>query len=200
LERKGFTRETRPLTPCAKIWAKALACLAGALIIFLTFIPAADFGHNKSSWSPAWMAVYITFSRPLWAACWAVITLLCYYDYLPVINGFLAHPSWAPLARLTYGAYLVHPMAVELACGRALQFYTFQSLDLIYRWCGNCVFAFLGSLVLWFLVERPCMTIFSPGAARTQKAPSNVKAPSSVLVSVQNMKPVDPSQDLENPR
>merc|ERR1712100_230610 len=93
---------------------------------------------------------------------WAVLTILCYYGYMPVLDGFLAHSFWTPFARLTYGAYLVHPLVIKLAAGRALQFYTFDTLGLAYRLVGNCGAAYCGSVLLWVLVERPCMTIFSP--------------------------------------
>merc|ERR1712232_805653 len=154
---------TRPLqgTPQQKAWAALLAVLSFATLLFIILFPATDFGKQKNSWGDVVSAIYLTFSRPLWAACWAVITLLCYYDLIPLVNGFLAHPWWTPLARLTYGAYLVHPMVIKLAAGRSHQFYNFSMMDLMYRTAGNCVMAYMGAAALWVLVERPAMTITS---------------------------------------
>jgi len=162
LEQRGITRETRPFTVSARMFAVASAAFAGAVLIFLTFIPCTDFGNNKDSWGTLVSVLYLSLSRPVWAMCWAAMTLLCYYDFLPLINGFLAHPYWAPWARLTYGAYLVHPLVIKLAAGRSLQFYTFNSWDMAYRFTGNAIMAYSGSLLLWILVERPCMTLFAP--------------------------------------
>jgi len=154
---------TRPLqgTPQQKAWAALLAVLSFATLLFIILFPATDFGKQKNSWGDVVSAIYLTFSRPLWAACWAVITLLCYYDLIPLVNGFLAHPWWTPLARLTYGAYLVHPMVIKLAAGRSMQFYNFGVMDLGYRWVGNCIMAYAGAATLWVLVERPAMTMTS---------------------------------------
>jgi len=174
LEQRGITRDTIAKTALKRMSAIAGAALAAALLIFITFIPGSDFGENKNSWGSVANVLYIALSRPVWAMCCAAITLLCYYDFLPMVNGFLAHPYWTPLARLTYGAYLVHPLVIKLAAGRALQFYTFNSWDMAYRWSGNTIMAFSGSVLLWCLVERPCMTLFSP-ARKSQTQQKNDK-------------------------
>jgi len=174
MELRGITRETRPFTRSAKMAATVAAALSGAVLVFLTFVSATDFGDSKESWSLLTSVLYIDFSRPAWAMCLAVLTLLCYYDFLPLLNGFMAHPYWTPLARLTYGAYLVHPLMIKLAAGRSLQFYTFNAWDLTYRFMGNAIMAYSGSVVLWVLMERPCMTIFSPAQKpRSKKANSS---------------------------
>merc|ERR1712070_779545 len=120
-----------------------------------------DFGDGKDSWGSVVSVLYINLSRPVWAMCWAAIALLCYYDCLPRVNTFLSHSFWTPLARLTYGAYLVHPLIIKLAAARSLQYYTFSSSDMTYRLLGNIIMAYSGSTLLWVLVERPCMTLFS---------------------------------------
>merc|ERR1719321_1196777 len=135
---------------------------AVALLLFVIFIPATDYGEHAKEWSVVTNTLFVNLARPLFAAGWAVITLLCYYGYVPLLNGFLSHPCWTPLARLTYGAYLVHPLVIKLSAGNAMQFYTFNSMDLLYRFTGNALLSTLGSVCLWALCERPCMTIFTP--------------------------------------
>ena len=34
---------------------------------------------------------------------------------LGLVNSFLSQKFWAPLARLTFGAYLIHPMLIFIA-------------------------------------------------------------------------------------
>merc|ERR1719498_380420 len=175
LEKRGITRETRSWSTKAHMLAAIAAVAAVALLLFVIFIPATDYGEHAKEWSIATNTLFVTLARPLFAAGWAVITLLCYYDYVPLLNGFLAHPCWTPLARLTYGAYLVHPLVIKLSAANATQFYTFNSMDLLYRWTGNTVLTTLGSVALWTLCERPCMTIFSP-AKKGKKAKPTAQA------------------------
>lgn len=173
LEKKGFTRETRPSTRRAKAFAILIACIAGTLLVGLIFIPVTNYGSHKNSWdqAPLATALYITFSRPLWCIGCAAVVLLCYYGYLPIVDGFLAHPCWTPLARLTYGAYLVHPILCWVGMGRAMQFLTFTFMGLMSRFFFNCVVGFSVSVVLWVLIERPCLVLFSPSTKpRAQKS------------------------------
>eukprot|EP00438_Fugacium_kawagutii_P031107 Skav231827 [mRNA] locus=scaffold136:104649:109706:- [translate_table: standard] len=138
LEDKGITRETqqserRPLL--ATLAAAAMLCL-------IIFIPATDFGNAKNSWNDFESILLLDVGRVAWALSWAVITILCYYGYLSWTNAFLAHPGWTPLVRLTYGAYLLHPLAQAL---------------------GNCLMAYASAVALWCLIERPIMTLTTAG-------------------------------------
>jgi len=174
----GITRETRSTTRFAKGMATLAAALSAGVLLFVIFIPATNFGSSANTWSMFVNVLFIDFSRPLWTMAWAVLTILCYYGYMPIMDGFLSHRFWTPFARLTYGAYLVHPLVIKLAAGRALQFYTFDSLGLAYRLVGNCTAAYCGSVLLWVLVERPCMTIFSPAKKKPAGAKAAPKTPS----------------------
>lgn len=190
----GITRQNRVHTIKTRIAATAVFLLCLAVLVFIVVFPATDFGKHKNDWSDMLSAIYLTFSRPVWAFVWAVITLLCYYDYLPIVNGFLAHRAWTPVARLTYGAYLVHPIVIKMTAGNETQYYNFSNMDLFYRWFGNTALAYGGALVLWILVERPTMSFTSmllkskkPAAQSTaQSSPKEEKpasAPQRVAVS-----------------
>lgn len=43
----------------------------------------------------------------------AVVATLCFRGDAPALNAFLGHPFWVPLARLSYGAYLIHPIVLN---------------------------------------------------------------------------------------
>merc|ERR1719502_987522 len=165
--------------PYARIPAYFVGTMTAWLLVI--FIPATDYGEHAKEWSIATNALFVNLARPLFAAGWAVITLLCYYDYVPLLNGFLSHPCWTPLARLTYGAYLVHPLVIKLSAGNAMQFYTFNSMDLLYRFTGNALLTTMGSVALWALCERPCMTIFSPSKKGKNGKRNSAAVPSAAI-------------------
>ena len=62
--------------------------------------------------------IYITFSRFLWAACMAVVVFACHNGYGWFINSFLSMKIWTPLARMTFSAYLVHPILLTVVYGQ----------------------------------------------------------------------------------
>lgn len=155
MEKSGITEQTGM---CGPVTATLLWIFAVVVLIFLTFIPATDHGLHANSWSKVSNLLFLTLSRPLWAVCWAVITFLCYYGHAPITNTLLSHRFWTPFARLTYGAYLCHPLVIKLAAGCAVQFYIFSGMDMVYRSLGNIICAYSCSFVVWCMLERPMMT------------------------------------------
>jgi len=145
------------------LWWAALIILT-----FITLIVFCDHGNFRNSWSDMESFFYLTFSRPIWAACWALLTFLCYYGHAPATNAFLAHRLWTPFARLTYGAYLCHPLCIKLTAGCLVQYYTFSGMDLTYRMMGNTLLAYSCSFVVWCVIERPMMT-FTTALIKSKK-------------------------------
>jgi peptidoglycan/LPS O-acetylase OafA/YrhL len=166
MEEMGITKQTGWVGP---VTSTALWSFAMAFLLFLTYSPATDHGNHRNSWNDSTSFIYLNFGRPAWAACWALVTILCYYGHAPMTNALLAHRFWTPFARLTYGAYLCHPLVIKLAAGNAHQYYTFSTMGLAYRWCGNIVCAYGLSFAVWCLVERPMMT-FTSALLQSKKA------------------------------
>jgi len=88
-----------------------------------------------------------------------VVTLVCFYGYLPFVDGILAHGIWTPFTRLTYNAYLVHPLFIKLVAGNAADYYYFEGMELAYHSLGNIAGAYAGAVVVWCLVEKPFATL-----------------------------------------
>lgn len=124
----------------------------------IVIIPFTDQGLHHDDWSDTASFLYLTFARPLWGVCWALLTFLCYYGQAPITNAILSHRFWTPFARLTYGAYLCHPLVIKLSGANAVQYYTFSNMDLLYRFAGNLILAYFGSFLVWCYIERPVMT------------------------------------------
>jgi hypothetical protein len=98
MEEKGITTRTGWV---GNGMATALWWTAMIVLTFITFIVFSDHGNYRNSWSDMESFFYLTFSRPIWAVCWAIVTFLCYYGHAPATDAFLAHRFWTPFARLT---------------------------------------------------------------------------------------------------
>eukprot|EP00929_Paragymnodinium_shiwhaense_P118803 TRINITY_DN9070_c0_g1_i1.p1 TRINITY_DN9070_c0_g1~~TRINITY_DN9070_c0_g1_i1.p1 ORF type:complete len:776 (-),score=136.85 TRINITY_DN9070_c0_g1_i1:516-2798(-) len=172
MENSGLTRDRMASFP-GTVNSLRACCTAGCgFLLFMVFIPHTDFGYDKDSW-PTWANVmYINFGRMAWSASCGALTLACYYGATPWMDGFLSHWAWTPLVRLTYGAYLMHPVVIKLMAGNARQFYTFSAEDLTYRLIGNCILAYAASAVLWCMMERPVMTVVSASLKKKKGQPA----------------------------
>lgn len=164
-DKYGLQRGTQPRSARAVVLARIAFMLALGVIFFLLFITYTDqdggFGSSKvmSNWSTEASATYLTFGRPLWACAHAVIALACYFDYIPFVNGFLSHWLWSPLTRLTYNAYLFHPLMINFRCGLAVQYYQFTTWTLLQNLLIDSTLAYVCAAVAWCLVEKPAATL-----------------------------------------
>ena len=62
--------------------------------------------------------VYITFSRFAWGIGLALLVFACHNGYGGLINTFLSMKIWTPLSRMTFNAYLVHPIVLTIVYGQ----------------------------------------------------------------------------------
>eukprot|EP00058_Branchiostoma_floridae_P004078 XP_002589566.1 hypothetical protein BRAFLDRAFT_81523 [Branchiostoma floridae] len=84
-------------------WIVGTAC---ALVAFFTPFGAPEanlLGH------PAWKA----FERSLFATGVAWVVYACCVGYGGIITEFLSWSGWLPLSRLTYTAYIIHPIIIQ---------------------------------------------------------------------------------------
>jgi peptidoglycan/LPS O-acetylase OafA/YrhL len=110
-------------------------------------------------------ALYIVLARPAWAALLALLAF-CWFEgpkagVTGVVGRFLSAPAWVPFARLTYGAYLWHPVVIKLLAGRRGAYYHFDAVDLLGRFALNAALAFACATATFLLVERPTISLVS---------------------------------------
>lgn len=133
---------------------------AGVALLACVFLPLSDY-RDPESW-PGWAnGLFLTFSRPVWATGLGIITTACMLGRLPRLNAFLASPRWVPLARITFGAYLMHPVVIKWFAGTATASYHFSLHYIVSSGVFNAVCAFALATVLWLVVERPVMNVES---------------------------------------
>lgn len=181
-DQRGLRRGTEPRSRSARMIVIAVCMAATALMVFCMWWIGLDFpggsGSSKKadSWSGLANAVYITFSRPLWGLGLTIIAVACYFDYLPFFNGALSHWLWTPFTRLTYGAYLVHPLVVKLAAANETNYYTYSVADVLFRTGANAVLAYTGAAVVWCLVEKPMASLTGLLLPKSKPRPAKVPA------------------------
>ena len=138
-----------------KTWGAAAVTALFACVL----APLSDY-MDPESWSPWANATFITLCRPMWAAGLGIIATLCAAGQLEGLNAFLA-PT--PFARLTFGAYLMHPVVIKWFAGTATSSYHFGWRYMMAHALFNSAFSFLFAAIAWLLVERPVMSAMKRG-------------------------------------
>ena len=90
------------------------------------------------------VAVYNAVQRTLWGLAVGWVALACSTGRGGVLNSLLAWPGWKPLSRLTFAAYLLHPV-VAMAFSACLG-------QLLYATAATAAYQFLGVLALSLLL------------------------------------------------
>eukprot|EP00794_Sanderia_malayensis_P019239 gene19239-21167_t len=85
-----------------------------ALIVALlvTYGPYTAFETGGHPFSNVENILYGTFSRFAWGLCVAWVIYACHFGMGGPINSILSWKAFIPLSRLTYNAYLVHPLII----------------------------------------------------------------------------------------
>ena len=147
-------------------WGKVLEFASFGIIILFLWLPVLSREMNDH---PAFTVLYQTFSRNLFSGAVAYLALVCLEkSYLSrVLNLIFSNRFWYPLAQLSYSMYLLHifPILVLVQLGvNAMQQYPerydythWEAMSLIcFYYTG---LTFLGSVVIYLIIERPIMNL-----------------------------------------
>ena len=102
---------------------------------------------------------YNSLSRTAWGMCLSWVVIACMSGYGGPVNSILSWPIWAPLGRLTFGAYLVHPIVIYVYYFNLMTPLHFTDLTMIYMFIANLVLSYLVAFIVSMAVEAPMMQL-----------------------------------------
>lgn len=167
LNDRWISDESRPPRISAPALRSTLAAAAVGLLACV-FGPLSDY-MDAESWPPWLNGAFLTLCRPVWAAGLGVVATACGLGKAPRIDAFLAAPAWTPLARLTFGAYLMHPVVIKWFAGTATASYHFSPHYMVSCALLNATCAYALAAALWLVVERPTMNATSASRTRVRE-------------------------------
>lgn len=136
----------------AFLWCLSIG--AGLAVIYLMW-PA-----NKGILpTVAEAAAYSALARTVWSLCIGWLILACRYGYGGFVNHILSWSFFEPLNRLTYCAYLIHPVVMNVYYGSTESAVMFSASYLIYSFMGTLIISYVLSLLLTMLFESPCINL-----------------------------------------
>lgn len=196
-DKRGLRRGTEPRTFQAKMVVYLVCFIALVVCLSMIFLPYTNSAGpgptatalKEGRWTELENALYISLARPAWCMCWLVWTLACYFDYLPLMNTIFGHQMMTPLANLTFGAYLSHPIIVKIIAGNMDEFYTYTAAESITRCMAFSILAYSVATCCWCLVEKPFATL------TTWLVPKGKKKPGAKTTQTSTMSEVSTSSD-----
>ncbi|XP_022104547.1 nose resistant to fluoxetine protein 6-like [Acanthaster planci] len=107
---------------------------------------------------PQYAAVmYTTLSRAGFVMAVGWVAFSCVVGYGGPVNSLLSWSFWAPLSRITFGAYLLHPILIYAFYTSAKSQYHFTYIMLASTFIANMVLSYAAAFILSIGVEGPVM-------------------------------------------
>ena len=102
---------------------------------------------------------YYSLNRTVWGVCLAWIVIACVAEKGGPVRQILSWTIWAPLGRLTYAAYLVHPIIIMVYYDNFLSTLHFTDLTMVYAYIGNVVMTYGIAFIVSMAVEAPMIQL-----------------------------------------
>lgn len=103
-------------------------------------------------------ALYNSLSRTSWSVGLAVMIYLS-VSSSGVIGKFLSWSFFVPLSRLTYAAYLIHPILINLYYRSLQRGIMFSHFEMFVYFSGAIVWVYLVSILLFLFIECPLVRL-----------------------------------------
>ena len=99
--------------------------------------------------------IYNMFTRTVWSIGLALLVFVCHYGYGGIVNKFLSMKFWIPLSRISYNAYLIHPLVLSVIFGSTRKPVYYEDYSLTMYACGIVVLSYGAAAVVSVFVEFP---------------------------------------------
>lgn len=143
----------------SNVVVRATMYVVGAALMLLMVFAYYPIDNHADELSKTFNALFLTFSSSLFVLGMTLLLLPALIGRNRAANWFLSLDVFTPLARLTFGAYLVHP-AYMLFYSFNTQRGEFTTINQgIMNFIVWLVAAFATSVVCTLLIESPCMKL-----------------------------------------
>ncbi|CAE8627626.1 unnamed protein product [Polarella glacialis] len=178
--------------------ALLLQLLSFVAMCFVVFVPVTRYRCSSllactsvetAPWSKMANVLYPTFCHLLWGLGLGCLMLLCFLRAPGTwwINSLLGHTAWQPPMKLSYMAYLVHPLVLVFFYCVQDQSVHYQDVWLVLNFVAISAFVFLAAFVLWICVEQPCANVTGRQHSSSKQGWANTRSVVAVVVVVPNV-------------
>lgn len=94
-----------------------------------------------------------------WSLVVGWILFACQYGYGGPVRRFLGSRFWRPLSNLTYGAYLVHFLTLQLFFASQRHMVYYSTLNMMAFFVAQLFFTYAVALLIAMLVEVPLLRL-----------------------------------------
>lgn len=144
-------------------WVRYLCYFSGLALlnffIFAQYDAYRDVENGWSSWSDSQNVLFLGFNHAGFALGLTLLFQPVLQGFSPLLQWLLAHPLWAPAARLTFCVYLVHLHLILAYFLNAKAAYWVDDLNVGIDVVFSIVISYSAAVILTLLVESPFLAL-----------------------------------------
>jgi len=143
-------------------WVLAIGYVVSAIAMLVTVYGTQSLYASFSGgpgWTEAEQILYISFSRFVFVGGVAFLMHACFCGYGGILKSLFESSIWTPLARLTYTAYLLHPVIIWVVYSNRTQIFHYDGFIHADEFLAHTVMAFAAAAVMFVLLEKPMMNL-----------------------------------------
>ena len=174
-----FFYNKKPSFPPLINWLLYLTVWMSAVVIAIPTVYGLQDGFYGHVFSQPENIIYTMLARTSWGVALALMIFACHHGYGGPIDSFLSMPFWVPLSRLTFNAYLVHPIILDVLDGSQRDAIYYTDITFVPYIIGSVVLSYGAAAVVSVLVEFPVanveMAVFKLLGVRLRESATQAK-------------------------
>ncbi|GIX82805.1 nose resistant to fluoxetine protein 6 [Caerostris extrusa] len=153
----GFLLSAKQKIPLGK-WVQIIGwCLATTCCTLVVYGTWKWNSGNLPEWYIS--VAYATCSRAVWSLGIAWLVVTCYAGYGGIVNTILSWHGFIPLSRLSYLAYLIHPLLMYLYASYVRSPFYFSQYVVVYLYFGHLCVTFGLAFIFSLTFELPFLNL-----------------------------------------
>ena len=136
---------------------KIIAVVVCMMIIVVTVLaPYESYSFvNEDRWPAINLALYLAFGVSFYVMALATLIVMASLGLIPFLSGFFSLQPFRFLSKLTYSAYLVHPLIVHGVYASSGSTLFYSDVYILSMFLTFIALTFAGGLIMYLVVERP---------------------------------------------
>ena len=154
-----FYYEYKPKLSKLANWMIYLSLWLASIAIGISAVYGLYGGFQGRVLTGAENILYNMLARSGWGVALAIVLFACHHGYGGPINSFLSMPFWIPLSRLTYTAYLMHPIVLFAIVSSERDTFYYTDVTIAVYIAGTTVLSYGAAALVSTFVEFPVANI-----------------------------------------
>ena len=136
-----------------------LQVISVGVLLTVMYLPTSAYAAVPNPWSKLANTLYTALGRPAWGLAIATLMLVCSLSRRNYMNRILSVGAWEPLSRLSYAAFLLHPVILEVLNFSRTDYFRASPSSIAVCFAAAVTLSFSVSGVLFLAVEQPAKNL-----------------------------------------